>query len=166
MFVCFLTCSVLVVRRKFPAVSSGDLKGRQSNARHRTFNSEFRLKRGLRLNKQVIPASPSRKRYSRHVFSGPEKRSLNSETSDQDRKVRLKNKFKVFLVFVWCILSTLSVLKLLSLWEYVNSIIACYRRGERGGFHSFHFKIIKHNGPHPFLKLQRFKFLTINGRLI
>lgn len=120
MFVFFLTCSVLVVSRKFPAVSSGDLKGRQSNARHRTFNSESRLKRGLRLNKQVIPASPSRKRYSRHVFSGPEKRSLNSEASDEDRKVRLKNMFKVFLVFVWCILSTLSVLKLQALWEFVN----------------------------------------------
>ena len=119
MFVCFLTCSVLVVSRKFPAVSSGDLKGRQSNARHRTFNSESRLKRGLRLNKQVIPASPSRKRYSRHVFSGPEKRSLNSETSHQDRKVRFKNRFKVFLVFVG-VFCLLSVLKLLSLWE-VNS---------------------------------------------
>ena len=106
MFLFFLTCSSLVVSRKFPAVSSGDLKGRQSNARQRTFNSEFRLKRDLRLNKQVIPASPSRKRYSRYVFSGPEKRSLNSETSDQDRKVRLKSKFKVFLVFVRCILST------------------------------------------------------------
>ena len=106
MFVCFLTCSSLVVSRKFPAVSSRDLKGRQGNARHRTFNSEFRLKRDLRLNKQVIPGSPSRKRYSRYVFSGPEKRSLNSETSDQDRKVRFKNRFKVFLVFVWCILST------------------------------------------------------------
>ena len=109
MFVFFLTCSVLsvlVVSRKFPAVSSRDLKGRQGNARHRTFNSEFRLKRDLRLNKQVIPGSPSRKRYSRYVFSGPEKRSLNSETSDQDHKVRFKNRLKVFLVFVWCILST------------------------------------------------------------
>ena len=108
MFLFFLTCSSLVVSRKFPAVSSGDLKGRQSNARQRTFNSEFRLKRDLRLNKQVIPASPSRKRYSRYVFSGPEKRSLNSETSDQDRKVRLKSKFKVFLVFVRCIFFILS----------------------------------------------------------
>ena len=106
MFVFFLTCSVLVVSRKFPAVSSRDLKGRQGNARHRTFNNEFRLKRDLRLNKQVIPGSPSRKRYSRYVFSGPEKRSLNSETSDQDHKVRFKNRLKVFLVFVWCILST------------------------------------------------------------
>ena len=106
MFVFFLTCSVLVVSRKFPAVGSRDLKGRQRNARHRTFNSEFRLKRDLRLNKQVIPCSPSRKRYSRFVFSGPEKRSLNSETSDHDLKVRFKNRFKVFLVFVWCILST------------------------------------------------------------
>ena len=110
MFVFFLTCSVLVVSRKFPAVSSRDLKGRQGNARHRTFNSEFRLKRDLRLNKQVIPGSPSRKRsgkrYSRFVFSGPEKRPLNSETSDHDLKVRFKNRFKVFLVFVWCILST------------------------------------------------------------
>ena len=106
MFVFFLTCSSLVVSRKFPALSSRHLKGRQGNARHRIFNSEFRLKRDLRLNKQVIPGSPSRKRYSRYVFSGPEKRSLNSETSDQDRKVRLKNKFKVFLVFVWFILST------------------------------------------------------------
>ena len=105
-FVVFLTCSVLVVSKKFPAVSSRDLKGRQGNARHRTFNSEFRLKRDLRLNKQVIPGSPSRKRYSHYVFSGPEKRSLNTETSDQDRKVRFKNRFKVFLVFVWCILST------------------------------------------------------------
>ena len=105
MFVFFLTCSSLV-SRKFPAVSSRHLKGRQGNARHRIFNSEFRLKRDLRPNKQVIPGSFSRKRYSRYVFSGPEKRSLNSETSDQDRKVRLKNKFKVFLVFVWCILST------------------------------------------------------------
>ena len=108
MFVFFLTCSVLVVSRKFPAVSSRDLKGRQGNARHRKFNREFHLKRDLRLNlKQVIPGSPSRKRYSRHVFSGPEKRSLNSEPSDQDRKVRFKNRFKVFLVFVWGILSTL-----------------------------------------------------------
>ena len=120
MFVFFLTCFVLVVSRKFPAVSSRDLKGRQGNARHRTFNSEFRLKRDLRLNKQVIPGSPSRKRYSRYVFSGPEKRSLNSETSDQDRKVRFKNRFKVFLVFVWCILCTYSVLKLQALWEFVN----------------------------------------------
>ena len=119
MFVFFLTCSVLVVSRKFPAVSSRDLKGRQGNARHRTFNSEFRLKRDLRLNKQVIPGSPSRKRYSRYVFSGPEKRSLNSETSDQDHKVRFKNRFKVFLVFVG-VFCLLSVLKLLSLWE-VNS---------------------------------------------
>ena len=106
MFVFFLTCPVLVVSREFPAVTSRDLKGRQGNARHRTFKSEFRLKRDLRLKKQVIPGSPSRKRYSHYLFSGPEKRSLNSETSDQDRKVRLKNKFKVFLVFVWCILST------------------------------------------------------------
>ena len=108
MFVFFLTCSVLAVSRKFPAVSSRDLKGRQRNARHRTFNSEFRLKRDLRLNKQVIPGSSSRKRYynSRYVFSGPEKRSLNSETSNQDHKVRFKNRLKVFLVFVWCILST------------------------------------------------------------
>ena len=60
MFVFFLTCSVLVVSRKFPAVSSRDLKGRQGNARHRTFNSEFRSKRDLRLTKQVIPGSPSR----------------------------------------------------------------------------------------------------------
>ena len=92
MFVFFLTCSVLVVSKKFPAVSSRDLKGRQGYDRQRTFNSEFR--------------SPSRKRYSRYVFSGPEKRSLNSETSDQDLKVRFKNRFKVFLVFFWCILST------------------------------------------------------------
>ena len=106
MFAFFLTCSVLVVSRKFPAVSSRDLKGRQGNARHRIFNSEFRSKRDLRLTKQVIPGSPSRKRYSRHVFSGPEKRSLNSETPNQDRKVRFKNRFKVVLVFVWCILST------------------------------------------------------------
>ena len=106
MFVFFLTCSVLVVSRKFPAVSSRDLKGRQGNARHRTFNSEFRLKRDLRLTEQVIPGSPSGKRYSRHVFSGPEKRSLSSETPNQDRKVRFKNRFKVVLVFVWCILST------------------------------------------------------------
>ena len=106
MFVFFLTCSVLVVSRKSPAVGSRDLRGRQGNARHRTFNSEFRLKRDLRLNKQVIPCSPSRKRYSRYVFSGPEKRSLNSETSDQDLKVRFKNRLKVFLVFVWYILST------------------------------------------------------------
>ena len=119
MFVFFLTCSVLVVSRKFPAVSSRDLKGRQDNARHRTFNSEFRFKRDLRLNKQVIPGSTSRKRYSRYVFSGPEKRSLNSETSDQDRKVRFKNRFKVFLVFVG-VFCLLSVLKLLSLWEYMN----------------------------------------------
>ena len=106
MFVFSLTCSVLVVSRKFPAVSSRDLKGRQGNARHRIFNSEFRSKRDLRLTKQVIPGSPSRKRYSRHVFSEPEKRSLNSETPNQDRKVRFKNRFKVVLVFVWCILST------------------------------------------------------------
>ena len=100
-FVSFLTCSVLVVSRQFPAVSSRDLKGVQGNARHRTFNGEFRLKRDLRLRKQVIPGSPAMKRYSRYVFSGPEKRSLNSEPSDQDRKVR----FCLFLVFVWCILS-------------------------------------------------------------
>ena len=96
MFVFFLTCTVLEVSKKFPAVSSRDLKGRHGCDRQRTFNSEFRLKRDLRLNKQVIPGSPSRKRYSRYVFSGPEKRSLNSETSDQDRKVRFKNRFKVF----------------------------------------------------------------------
>ena len=106
MFVFFLTCSVLVVSKKFPAVSSRDLKGRQGYDRQRTFNSEFR--------------SPPRKRYSRYMFSGPGKRSLNSETSDQDRKVRFKNRFKVFLVFfgVFCLLS---VLKLLSLWEYAES---------------------------------------------
>ena len=99
MFVFFLTCTVLEVSKKFPTASSRDLKGRQGYDRQRTFNSEFRLKRDLRLNKQVIPGSPSRKRYSRYVFSGPEKRSLNSETSDQDRKVRFKNRFKVFSVF-------------------------------------------------------------------
>ena len=158
MFVFFLTCSVLVVSRKFPAVSSRDLKGRQGNARHRTFNSEFRLKRDLRLNKQVIPGSPSRKRYSRYVFSGPEKRSLNSETSDQDRKVRFENRLKVCLVFVWCILSTQYV--------EITSTVGVREPQSYYRFHSFHFKIIKLNGAHPFLKLQRFKFLTINGRLI